>query len=107
MENKDKQCQASEFQDYLIILHENQISIQHLAKNVEKLSLYLDKMVEKQTEMLIQHKELNVVKKEYEDLEERVKKIENFWSWSIKTVAGAIVTIAVGVIIYSIKGGGS
>lgn len=114
------------FQEYLIILHENQMSIKHLTANVEKLSLHLDKMVEKQVEMLIQHKELQVVKGELaaannkinksesiindriEKLEKmtnsKVDKIEKVQGWVAKTLAGGVVSIIVAIVVFSIKG---
>lgn len=92
-------------QDYLIILHENQLSIKNLTANVEKLSLHLDKMVEKQTEMLLEHKELEAYKKDISGLGARVSKLENSLSWVVRSLFGAIVTIGVGMILFTLKGG--
>lgn len=92
-------------QDYLIILHENQLSIKNLTANVEKLSLHLDKMVEKQTEMLLEHKELEAYKKDIFGLGTRVSKLENSLNWVVRSLFGAIITIGVGMILFTLKGG--
>jgi len=92
-------------QDYLIILHENQLSIKNLTANVEKLSLHLDKMVEKQTEMLLEHKDLELTKKDISGLGTRVSKLENSLNWVVRSLFGAIITIGVGMILFTLKGG--
>lgn len=93
------------FEEYLIILHENQMSIKHLTQNVEKLSRHLDKMVEKQVEMLVQHKELNVVKEVLESSNERIEKLEKAQAWTAKTLAGAVLSFIVSVLVFVAKGG--
>lgn len=45
----------------------------------------------------------NILEKDILTLENRVKKIEDNQSWLWKTVAGAIITIVVGAIVFTVK----
>lgn len=45
----------------------------------------------------------NILEKDILTLENRVKKIEDNQSWLWKTVAGAIITVVVGAIVFTVK----
>lgn len=45
----------------------------------------------------------NILEKDILALENRVKKIEDNQSWLWKTVAGAIITVVVGAIVFTVK----
>lgn len=86
------------------ILRQNEMAIANLTKIVEKTSRDVDKLVEKQTEILINQQEMNLLTEKINDNDKRIEKLENSFSWTIKSIIGGIFSILVGIILFKLKG---
>jgi len=88
--------------DYLLIVKENQISINALTKIVERTSLDIDTLVKSQQDLMLNQKELNVFKEKIENLNEKVSVLEGNWTWIIRSIGASILTIIAGTIMFTI-----
>jgi hypothetical protein len=91
------------FQSFVELSHENQLAIKSLTKIAEKTSQDIDRMVEKQNEILVNQEQMKLINQQLATHEKKIEKIEGSITWTVRSIIGAIIVALLAVIGVNVK----